>query len=185
MRKLALFALILILVVSASGCIQFPMEEPAAEPSPVEVSAPADESEPEPEFEEEYNYAWINKEHNYGMFETKLIDIGYFTHLDSTGSEVTEFRASIEVKNVGTAPLTFYSENAYVQKIPDKYEITGWNFDGLDVEPNETRTGYLLFNDVPKDLSGEVTVCIGTSISYSAVHGMQMHNPHKYELVLE
>lgn len=131
--------------------------------------------------------AKINKEHNFGLFETKLLKVGYYSYLEN-GVEKYAFRADIWVRNAGTGTETFHSENGYIRlkDFPNKtYAVTGGTFYGYNIVPNETRDGYLLFWDVPLNLNGNLTFVIGTAASYNTIFNNIMQFPFTYEIELK
>ena len=137
------------------------------------------------EVSETYDYAQRDLEHDWGLFETKLLSTGFYTH-EVDGTEVTEFRADIWVKNAGEETSEFMQDKAYVEKISvDKYSISGGTFDGKDVAVGEEREGSLLFSTVPQDISGDVVLVIGNSVAYSPVFGTITQQPHRYEIDIE
>jgi|UniRef100_A0A7C3WVA3 hypothetical protein len=101
-----------------------------------------------------------------GNFEVTLVRLGYFTHLqfDTWGNEVTEFRVDIKVKNIGTEKDTFSVYNA-VMIVGDKQYEYSYNskFEGYEIYPNVVKEGYIIFKDVPKDLSGQVRIIVGSA----------------------
>jgi len=126
---------------------------------------------------EEYSPIMINKEHNFGLFETKLKSVGFYNG---------QFRADIWVKNTaGKQAEDFLWQAAYIRQIPNKYNITSAEFNGSDIQPEEEREGYLLFAGVPGDITGDVTIVIGNSVAFSAIFGTTTQAPHIYKITLE
>jgi len=101
-----------------------------------------------------------------GNFEVTLVRIGYFTHLqyDTWGSEVTEFRADIKVKNIGGEKDTFSTYNAVMIVGNKQYEYSyNSKFEGFEIYPDVVKEGYIIFKDVPKGLTGDAKIVAGTS----------------------
>ncbi len=137
--------------------------------NPVSDELPLRVSDPEAEYLQ--NSRLINKEHNFGQFETKLVRLGFYKG---------QFRADIIVKNVGKETADFQVERAVVRKGELTYSYTGGTFKGKQFSPNEQRSGYVLYQGVPQDISGEITVIIGNSLSYSTIFGTISSSPHIY-----
>ncbi|MFH1450466.1 MAG: hypothetical protein ABIF92_00605 [archaeon] len=122
----------------------------------------------------------VNKRHDYGLFETELKSYGFYTH-----DGITEFRLDIWVRNSGDNTESFLSEYAKIKKVPNiEYDVTGGNFDGADIPSGEEREGYLLFKDVPKGFSGNVTIITGHSVGFSTILGFTSQAPHTFEIEL-
>ena len=137
-----------------------------------EVSPP-----PAPDPESEYQRAakMINKEHNFGQFETKLLRIGFFKG---------QFRADIVVKNVGKETADFFVERAFAGQGDLRYDYAGGSFVGKQIAPNEIRSGYVLYKGVPQNLKGAITVVIGNSLAYSTIFGAPSSSPHIFLIEL-
>jgi len=133
------------------------------------------------EVEEIYHKQEINKRHDFGFFETELKSLGFYEH-----DGIKEFRIDIWVRNVANGDEDFLWEKANIQKIPNqKWAVASAEFDGSAIPSNGEREGYLLFNDIPEDLSGDIIVVIGNSVAYSAIMGFTTQSPHKYEIILD
>ncbi|HIJ99078.1 TPA: hypothetical protein H1005_03975 [archaeon] len=161
--------------------VQLP--QPPAQPSqlPPKVE-PVKEA---PDYESRFirNSYDVNKQHNFGLFESKLLRMGFYTfYNDVSKQEETVFRADIWVRNVGKAEEDFNSFNGFIRQPPYHYNVTGGTFNGEDVTPGESREGYILFENIPKDLNGDISVSIGTARSYSSIFGIQSQFPFLYEL---
>jgi len=188
MSKKVILLVALALLVAFSGCVQ-----QTAEPSPsvlesgssgeVTVRVVNKTTEPTPT----ENYASIQRdlEHNWGHFETKILKTGFYTY-EVDGETVTEYRTDIWVKNVAEETLEFMEDKAYVEKVGvDKYSVSGGTFEGANVTVGEEREGYLLFETVPEDISGEVTIVIGNSVAYSSIFDTITQAPHMYILEIQ
>ncbi len=151
----------------------------ASEPAIVNKSKPVEKPNPEQVYLD--NSQYLNMSNNFGLFETKLLRVGWFETPDGL-----KFRADIWVKNAGHDLETFRQEDAFIRVIPNqKYNYSGGTFNGINITPGEERSGYILFSGVPYDLKGNITLIIGTSKAYSSIFGMQLYSPHAYELYLE
>ena len=108
-----------------------------------------------------------------GNFEVKLLRYGYFTHRYSAWSEEeTDFRIDIEVKNVGNEEDSFYTYDSALIIGEKQYDV-GYDseFDGGNIYPNIVKDGYIVFKDVPEDLSGEAKIMVGTHwVGYERTH---------------
>ena len=113
----------------------------------------------------------IGKVHNFGQFETKLIRVGFFKG---------QFRTDIAVKNAGKETADFFVEKAAVRQSSSTYLYDGGTFNGKNFSPNEERSGYVLYKDVPAGISGSITVVIGNSLGYSTIFNTLSSSPHIY-----
>lgn len=86
------------------------------------------------------------------------------------------------MRNAGKAKEDFNAFNGYIKWPPTVYKVTGGTFNGEDVAPGEIRQGYLLYGDVPQNMSGQILLSIGTSLAYSAVFGFQTQNHYSYAI---
>ncbi len=137
--------------------------------NPVSDELPLRTSDPEAEYLQ--NSRLISKEHNFGQFETKLIRVGFYNG---------QFRADIKVKNAGQEIDDFQVERAVIRKGEARYEYAGGDFNAKNFRPGESRAGYVLYSGVPQDISGEITVIIGNSLSYSTIFNTITSSPHIY-----
>ena len=180
MSKLVAAAFVLILAVSMAGCVQTEETDDIIVEEFIVKEVQAPEVlivvEPEPNV---YVETPINKSNDFGVFETTLKSVGYYTH-----DGITEFRADIWVRNVDSQPTTFFWEDAYVLYPPHTYPVTFASFDSANLTEGESREGYILFGDAPLDMTGNVSVIIGNSVGYAAIMGIPMRFPHTYEIVL-
>ena len=125
-----------------------------------------------------YNKRIIGADHNYGLFETTLKSMGFY---ERDGE--TLFRVDIWVHNVGDNAEDFLWEKANIRQTPNKlWPVTSAIFDGAEIPNDGEREGYLLFKDVPEDLSGDISVSIGNSVAFSTILGFTSQAPHKYDL---
>ncbi len=126
----------------------------------------------------------VNKQHNFSLFETKLLRLGFYTFYNNISrQEEIKFRADIWVRNAGKATEDFNAFNGFIRQPPNQYNVTaGGTFNGEDVAPEEIREGYILFENVPRDLKGDISISIGTARSYSSIFGIQSQFPFLYEL---
>ncbi|MFO7872625.1 MAG: hypothetical protein R6U26_03225 [Candidatus Undinarchaeales archaeon] len=144
------------------------------------------ETQEETDYEQDYleGSRYMNLSHDFGLFETKLVRIGWYKNPEEGLDEIT-FRADIWVRNAGNSTENFKEDNAFIQKVSNQtYNVTETHFNGENIEPGEEREGYILFENVPYDLSGEVRFSIGTSRAYSSLFGIQIHSPHIYIISL-
>ncbi len=167
----------------------FPLPQPSApqkQPEKTEAPAlPAAAETPAKDYESAYlkNSFRVNKTNNFGLFETKLLRVGFFTYYNNASKkEETQFRADIWVRNAGKAVENFSSFNGFLRQPPNLYNATGGSFNGLKVSPREERSGYILFRKAPRNLKGDIAISIGSAIAYNAVVGYITHNPYLYEL---
>jgi len=146
----------------------------------IDVGNTPPEALEQPELEDApvYHERMINQDHNYGLFETTLKSMGFY---ERDGE--TLFRVDIWVHNVGDNAEEFMWEKANIQQVPNKkWDVTSAVFDGDEIPNDGEREGYILFKDVPKDLSGDISVSIGNSVAFSTILGFTSQAPHKYEL---
>lgn len=105
-----------------------------------------------------------------GDFEVTLVRVGYFTHLkyDTWGDEVTDFRADIKVKNIGTSSESFSSYDAAMIVGSNQYNYDyNSKFDGSNIYPGVIKEGYILYENVPKNISGQVKIIVGGAYWHS------------------
>lgn len=150
--------------------------------------APEIESEKQEKIDPEQDYIegsrYLNLSHDFGLFETKLVRIGWYKNPEEGLDEIA-FRADIWVRNAGNSIENFKEDNAFIQKIPNQtYNVTYTQFNGENIEPGEEREGYIMFENIPYNISGEVRFSIGTSRAYSSLFGIQLHSPHIYIITL-
>ena len=126
-----------------------------------------------------YHQQIVNKRHDYGLFETELKSMGYFER-----DGVTYFRLDIWAHNVGDNAETFMWEKATIQKIPTLYKVSSTNVEWADIPHDGEVEGYLLFEDIPTDLEGQIIVVIGHTVGYSSILGFTSQAPHKFVLDL-
>jgi len=101
-----------------------------------------------------------------GNFEVTLVRIGYFTHLAYDEKE-TYFRADIKVKNIGNEIESFYTSDAAMITGSSQYSYSYRSeFEGSDIYPGVIKEGYILYKDVPKGLSGQVKIVVGSVFGY-------------------
>ena len=124
------------------------------------------------QYEEEYNKnaktsgEVIKK----GNFEITLVKYGFYTHLkyDAWGDEVTDFRVDLKVKNIGSEKDSFSTYDGVIISGSNQHERSfNSKLDSLDIYPGIIKEGYLIFEDVPKTLSGQIKVITGTSYDAS------------------
>ena len=124
----------------------------------------------------------VNQEHDFGLFETKLLRIGFYTFYNNMSrQEETAFRADIWARNAGKANEDFRAFNGFIRQPPYQYNVSGGAFNGDNVAPGEVRDGYILFENVPTDLKGDISLSIGTALSYNTIFGIQSQFPFLYE----
>lgn len=105
-----------------------------------------------------------------GNFEVTLVSYGYFTHLKSYygGEEVTDFRADIEVKNIGRDSESFSSYDASIVIGSNQYSRSYFSeFDGTNMYPGVIKKGYLVFEGIPTNLAGQAKIITGSSYWFS------------------
>ncbi len=126
----------------------------------------------------------LNRPHDFGLFKTKLLRIGFYAYYDNLSKkDEVKFRADIWAKNVGTASENFSTANGFLRATPNMYKVSGGNFNDKDFAPGEARSGYILFDNVPRDLNGNIGIAIGTAVSYNIITGTQAAFPFLYEMV--
>jgi len=122
-----------------------------------------------------------------GDFEVTLVKVGYFTHLkyDTSGDEVTDFRADIEVKNIGAVSESFSTYDAAMVVGSDQYSRSYRSeFDGSNIYPNVIKTGYILYENVPTDLTGQAQIIIGSSYFMSIDYYTWMNVLYAFNVTL-
>lgn len=124
------------------------------------------------QYEEEYNQnAKVSGEViKRGSFEITLVKYGFYTHLkyDTWGDEVTDFRADLKVKNIGSEKDSFSTYDAVIISGSNQYERSfNSKLDSSDIHPGIIKEGYLIFEDVPKTLTGQIKIIVGTSYDTS------------------
>lgn len=105
-----------------------------------------------------------------GDFEITLVKVGYFTHLnyDTSGDEITDFRADVKVKNIGAQSETFGSYDAAMVVGSSQYSRSYRSvFNGDNIYPGVIKEGYILYENVPKNLSGRVKIIVGSAYWHS------------------
>lgn len=136
-----------------------------------ELSQKAAAKTPE-QYEEKYNQnAKISGEIiKKGNFEITLVNYGFYTHLkyDTWGDEVTDFRVDLKVKNAGSEKDSFSTYDGVIISGSNQYERSfNSNLDSSNVYPGIIKEGYLIFEDVPKTLTGQIKIITGTSYDAS------------------
>lgn len=107
----------------------------------------------------------INMTDTKGYFEVTLSRLGFFKHLQYTtwGDEIEEFRVDIKVKNVVTVENSFNTYDAKIIVGSSQYDYSyNSNFDSGNIYPGVIREGYIIFKDVPKNISGEARIIVGS-----------------------
>lgn len=105
-----------------------------------------------------------------GNFEVTLVKYGFYTHLkyDTWGDEVTEFRVDLKVKNIGSEKDSFSNYDAVILSGTNQYERSyNSNLDSSDIYSGIVKEGYLIFDNVPKTLTGQIKIIAGTSYDVS------------------
>lgn len=105
-----------------------------------------------------------------GNFEITLVKYGFYTHLkyDTWGDEVTDFRVDLKVKNIGSEKDSFTTYDAVIISGSNQYERSfNSKLDSSDIYPGIIKEGYLIFEDVPKTLAGQIKIIAGTSYDVS------------------
>jgi len=123
-------------------------------------------------YEEQYNSgARISGEViTEGNFEVTMVKYGFYAHLkyDTWGDEVTDFRVDLRVANIGSEMDSLYTSSAVVTSGSTQYEMSyGSKLDCSNTNPGITTEGYLLFEDVPETLTGEIEIVAGYSYDAS------------------
>lgn len=111
----------------------------------------------------------IGKTIKEGSFEVTLVKLGYYPHLKygSSGDEVTDFRVDLSVKNIGAEKSSLTTYGAVLIAGSNQYEYSfGSNLDSSNIYPGVIKEGYLLFKDVPQNVSGPVKIVVGSSYGY-------------------
>jgi len=124
-------------------------------------------------YDEQYNKnAKINGEVvKKGNFEITLVKYGFYTHLkyDTWGDEVTDFRVDLKIKNIGSEKDSFSTYDAVIVSGSNQYEMSFSNskLDSSDIYPEIIKEGYLIFEDIPDTLTGQIKIIAGTSYDTS------------------
>lgn len=125
------------------------------------------------QYEEEYNNQNAKTSGEVikkGNFEITLVKYGFYTHLkyDTWGDEVTDFRVDLKVKNIGSEKDSFSTYDGVIISGSNQYERSfNSKLDSSDIYPRIIKEGYLIFEDVPKTLKGQIKLIAGTSYDAS------------------
>ncbi|VVB59734.1 Uncharacterised protein [uncultured archaeon] len=101
-----------------------------------------------------------------GNFEITLVKYGFYTHLkyDTWGDEVTDFRVDMKIKNIGSEQDSFITYDDAILQGSNQYKSSFNNkLDTSDMRPGVIKEGYLLFEEVPKTLTGQIQIIAGKS----------------------
>jgi len=102
-----------------------------------------------------------------GDFEVTLVKVGYYGYLDYD-QELNYFRADIKVKNIGSESKSFSSYDAAMIIGSNQYSRSYRSeFEGINIYPGVIKEGYLLFEDVPENIGGEVKIIAGGAYWHS------------------
>jgi len=102
-----------------------------------------------------------------GDFEVTLAKAGYFKYLNYD-KEIRYFRADIKVKNIGSESKSFNSYDAAMIIGSNQFSASYRSeFEGINIYPGVIKEGYLLFEDVPENITGEVKIIAGSAFWYS------------------
>ena len=127
----------------------------------------------------------INRNFTTVFFETHLIRVGFFKSFDESLNQPRDvFRADYYVKNTQPEPHNFYPDEAKVWYNLDNYTATSWNFTSVSVEPDEERYAYVLFNTVPRSVTGPVVITVGTTRAYSPIFSEIIVVPYGFNVTL-
>lgn len=112
----------------------------------------------------------INKTKKLGNFEVTLERVGFYDYsLYDFGEEKTFFRADIKFRNIGGSSQYFStSDNAIIHgetQYDSSYHEDSDFYSSL--RPGVVRSAYILYEDVPIDISGDMKIEVGSS-SYSS-----------------
>lgn len=111
----------------------------------------------------------VDKTITKGYFQVTLVRVGYYKHLeyDTWGDEVTDFRADIKVKNIGSEEETFSTYDAAIIIGNSQYDAKLFRskFDGYNLRPGIVREGYLIF-ETPITLKGQGEIIAGSYYNY-------------------
>jgi len=116
-----------------------------------------------------------------GNFEVTLVKYGFYTHLkyDTFGDEVTDFRVDLKVKNIGSAKESFNKYDAVILSGTNQYEYSSNSkLESSDIYPGIIKEGYIIFENFPETLVGEIKIIAGTSLDDS-------YNKFTYEYIGE
>lgn len=129
----------------------------------------------------------IGKTFTGGNFEVTLIKVGYFTHLqyDTYGSEVTDFRTDIMVKNIGNEKYSFNAYDAAMIVDSMQYDYSyNSDFSGTNIYPHVAKEGYILYKDVPLNISGQVQIITGSAYWISTDYTSSANILYKFNIEL-
>lgn len=105
----------------------------------------------------------IGQTMNEGDFEVTLVRVGYFKYLDFD-KEVKYFRADIKVKNIGFESKSFSGYDAAMIVDSNQYSRSYRSeFEDNNIYPDVIKEGYLLFEDLPENMAGEVKIIAGSA----------------------
>lgn len=112
----------------------------------------------------------INQSMSEGDFEVTLSKVGQFKYLDYD-KEIKYFRADVKVKNIGSESKSFNGYDAAMIIGSNQYSVSYRSeFEGINIYPGVIKEGYLLFEDVPENITGEVKIVAGSAFWYSVDH---------------
>lgn len=106
-----------------------------------------------------------------GNFEITLVKYGFFTHLKygTSGGEVTDFRVDMKIKNIGSEKDSFRTYDDTILSGANQYKKSfNSELDTTDMYPGVVKEGYLLFENVPNTLTGQIKIIAGAS--YNAAY---------------
>lgn len=101
-----------------------------------------------------------------GDFKVTLLKYGIYKYLEygDWGDEIITFRADITVENIGSETKSFSHYDAALVQGSKQYDYYYRSeFEGLDTYPGVIREGYILFEDVPEDISGDIKIITGSA----------------------
>jgi len=116
-----------------------------------------------------------------GNFEVTLVKYGFFTHLkyDTLGDEVTDFRVDLKIKNIASEKDSFRSYDAVILSGTNQYERSyNSKLESSDIYPGIVKEGYIIFEDIPETLVGQIKIIAGTSLDDS-------YNKLTYEYIVK
>ena len=137
--------------------------------------------------EESYleNSYLVNENFTTAFFETRLIRVGFFRKVDIGANTARDiFRADFYVKNTERDSHNFYVDEGYVWYNLDNFTATDNNFTSNSVEPGEERYAYAIFGTVPRSITSETLITIGTTRAYSPIFNKIIVVPYNFNVSL-
>lgn len=109
----------------------------------------------------------VNQTKSIFNFKVTLQRIGFYTYSQYSTPQ-TYFRADVVVENIGDQAETLSTYDAALISGKNQYDRSyNSQLDASGLRPGVIREGYLLFENVPLDISGEIRIDVGSSYWYA------------------